>query len=51
MKHEYQTIKIWRETLKALRILAALREQTMVEVLQELVSKALQETGHNADDC
>ena len=39
---EYQTIRIWTRTLRALRLLAALTGERMVKVLDRLVAKELQ---------
>lgn len=41
------TIKIWRTTLSRLRLLAALREMSMVKIIDELVSDALSECKEN----
>lgn len=41
MAREYQTVKIWKQTLTNLRLLSALIGKRMVVVLDELVSKAL----------
>ncbi len=43
MKHT--TIKIWVETHRKLRILAALLNKSMVEVLDNLVNEALKHVG------
>jgi hypothetical protein len=39
---EYQTIRIWTRTLRALRLIAALTGERMVKVLDRLVAKELQ---------
>ncbi len=44
MKHT--TIKIWIETHRNLRILAALLGKSMVEVLDNLVDEALKNVGY-----
>jgi hypothetical protein len=38
---EYQTIRIWTRTLRALRLIAALTGERMVQVLDRLVAKEL----------
>jgi hypothetical protein len=42
MKQEHVTIKIWRSTLSKLRLLAGMREKAMVRILDELITKELQ---------
>jgi hypothetical protein len=44
---EYITIKVWAETRKRLKLLAAILGQTMAAVLDTLVSAALEQ--HRAD--
>ncbi|HEY7340383.1 MAG TPA: hypothetical protein VH591_05850 [Ktedonobacterales bacterium] len=39
---EYQTIRIWTRTLRALRLVAALTGERMVQVLDRLVADELQ---------
>lgn len=48
MSNEYQTIKIYRTTLKALRLLAALRGMSMVAVVDQLVIAALEDARRMA---
>ncbi|HEV2236798.1 MAG TPA: hypothetical protein VGR57_09085 [Ktedonobacterales bacterium] len=38
---EYQTIRIWTQTLRALRLVAALTGERMVHVLDRLVAEEL----------
>jgi hypothetical protein len=38
---DYQTIRIWRRTLRALRLIAALSGERMVQVLDRLVADEL----------
>jgi hypothetical protein len=38
---DYQTIRIWTRTLRALRLIAALTGERMVQVLDRLVAKEL----------
>ena len=38
---EYQTIRIWTRTLRALRLIAALTGERMVQVLDRLVAEEL----------
>jgi len=38
----YATVRIWTKTRNAARILAAMRGQTMVETLEDVVSLALE---------
>ena len=38
---EYQTMRIWTRTLRALRLIAALTGERMVQVLDRLVSEEL----------
>jgi hypothetical protein len=40
---ETQTIKIWKSTLKDLRVLYAATGRPMIEILDELVKKKLKE--------
>jgi len=39
---QYQTIKIWKNTLSNLHLLAGLKEQSIVKILDILVKKALE---------
>jgi hypothetical protein len=41
MPPEYQTIRIWTRTLRALRLIAALTGERMVQVLDRLVAREL----------
>jgi hypothetical protein len=36
MKHQFVTIKVWVETRKALRLIAALSDETIVEAIHRL---------------
>ncbi|HKB47515.1 MAG TPA: hypothetical protein VKC57_07440 [Ktedonobacterales bacterium] len=38
---DYQTIRIWTRTLRALRLIAALTGERMVQVLDRLVAEEL----------
>jgi hypothetical protein len=38
---DYQTIRIWRRTLRMLRLIAALTNERMVQVLDRLVTEEL----------
>ena len=38
---EYQTIRIWTRTLRALRLVAALTGERMVQVLDRLITEEL----------
>jgi hypothetical protein len=40
--HEHQTIRIWVETQKRLKLLSALTAESMVETLDRLVEQDLQ---------
>lgn len=40
--YEYQTIRIWVETQKRLKLLSVLRDESMVETLDRLVEQDLQ---------
>jgi hypothetical protein len=40
---EYQTIRIWTRTLRALRLIAALTGERMVQVLDRLVAEELRQ--------
>lgn len=44
------TMKVWEDTLAKLKLLAALRRKTMLSVLDELVTTALQEEDHRHFD-
>jgi hypothetical protein len=39
MKHEFQTIKIWKDTYKSIRLLAAMTGELMVVLIQRLVKE------------
>lgn len=39
---DYQTIRIWTRTLRALRLVAALTGERMVQVLDRLIADELQ---------
>lgn len=43
---KYKTIRIWPETVKALRLLAALSDERMVQVLDRLVRAELERMNH-----
>jgi len=42
MKNEYVTIKVWRNTLSKLRLLAGMREKAMSKILDELIIKEIE---------
>jgi len=42
MKEKHITIKMWRSTLSKLRLLAGIKEQSMVKILDDLVIKELE---------
>jgi len=46
---DYQTIRIWTRTLKKLRLVAALRGERMVQVLDRIVQQELARVQHEAD--
>lgn len=58
MPPEYQTIRIWMRTLRALRLIAALTGERMVQVLDRLILEELRrvqdrekpERGDSAQD-
>lgn len=39
MKREFTTIKVWTETRKLLRLIAALTDESLVEAMHRLVSE------------
>lgn len=39
MKHEFTTIKVWTETRKLLRLIAALTGESLVEAMHRLASE------------
>lgn len=41
MKHEFTTIKVWTETRKLLRLIAAMTDESLVVVLQRLATVEL----------
>jgi hypothetical protein len=45
---DYQTIRIWTRTLRALRLVAALTGERMVQVLDRLVAEELRRV-HNRE--
>jgi hypothetical protein len=45
MDKQHITIKIWRCTLSKIRLLAGMKEKSMVKILDELITKELQSTG------
>ena len=47
---QYQTIKIWKETLSKLRLLAGIREQSIVKIINKLVEEALEENGKRKEE-
>jgi hypothetical protein len=50
MRHDFITMKIYRQTRQNLKILAALRGETSAEVLDKLVTAALKaEEGFQAE--
>lgn len=46
----YQTIKIWKETLKNLRLIYALTGEKMVSILDRLVGDELERVRRDKDD-
>lgn len=48
MKHEYTIVRIWKETHKALRLIAALTGRSMVEVLHDLATSELERIQQEA---
>ncbi|MGZ3663650.1 MAG: hypothetical protein ACXVDA_04065 [Ktedonobacterales bacterium] len=46
---EYQTIRIWTRTLKNLRLVAALRGERMVQVLDRIVRQELERVQRESD--
>jgi hypothetical protein len=42
-KHEYVTVKIWRETLKTLRLISALTDERLASVISRLAEKELRQ--------
>ena len=46
---DYQTIRIWTRTLKKLRLVAALRGERMVQVLDRIVQQEWARVQHEAD--
>jgi len=46
---EYQTIRIWTRTLKNLRLVAALRGERMVQVLDRIVRQELERMQRESD--
>jgi len=49
MNTKLTTIKIYMDTRKKLRLLAALLDKSMVDVLEQLVSEALKKTQNDAN--
>jgi len=47
MKETQVTIKIWRSTLSKLRLLAALREKSMVSIIDEFITDDLISRGND----
>jgi len=45
-----QTIKVWNETRKELKLLSALRDSSMIQVLDDLVKKALEDETQGSQD-
>jgi hypothetical protein len=48
---ETQTIKIWKKTLKKLRLLYALTGRSMVSILDELVGRELKRIQDEKEGC
>jgi hypothetical protein len=46
---DYQTIRIWTRTLKKLRLVAALRGERMVQILDRIVQQELARVQHEAN--
>ena len=47
---DYQTTRIWKVTLKKLRILHALLDQSIVEILERLVSAELERVNKESNN-
>ena len=41
MEHKYVTMRVWAETRKTLRLIAAMKDKSIIEVLHELASQEL----------
>ena len=41
MEHKYVTMRVWDETRKMLRLIAAMKDKSIIEVLHELASQEL----------
>ena len=39
IKHEFRTIKIWKDTWRKLRILAGLTDRSLVQTMDDLVTR------------
>lgn len=49
MEHKYLTLRIWEETHRALRLIAALTGRSMIEVLHDLATKELDRIQQEAN--
>lgn len=43
---DFQTTKLWKQTIRKLKLIAALTGSSMVEVAERLVSEELKRLGH-----
>lgn len=44
---DFQTTKLWKQTIRKLKLIAALTESSMVEVAERLVNEELKRLGHD----
>lgn len=47
MKHLLQTTKLWKETIRKLKLIAALTDSSMVAVADRLADDELRKLGHD----
>lgn len=50
MDNRQQTLRIWTKTLKKLRLIAAITGETMVQILERLVSQEWQRVKDQIED-
>ncbi len=44
------SLKVWKQTQEKLKILAAMRRKTMLEILEEIVDRELKEAVKSSED-
>ena len=50
MENKITSLKVWKQTQEKLKILAALKRKTMLEILEEIVDKEMKKAVKSSED-